>query len=54
VRRLCKALGLRVERLIRVSFGPITLGDLKSGASRALTAKELVKLSAVLNLKGGT
>ena len=52
VRRLCTALGLRVERLIRVGFGPITLGDLPVGAARPLTAKELVKLSAVLNLKG--
>ena len=52
VRRLCSALGLRVDRLIRVSFGPITLGDLPVGASRPLTEKELVQLSAVLNLKG--
>lgn len=51
VRRLCKALGLRVERLTRVSFGPISLGDLGAGESRPLTAKELVKLAAVLNLK---
>lgn len=52
VRRLCKALGLEVERLIRVSFGPIELGDLAVGVSRPLTPKELVKLSAVLFLKG--
>jgi 23S rRNA pseudouridine2605 synthase len=52
VRRLCKALGLEVERLIRVSFGPIELGDLPVGVSRPLTPKELVKLSAVLFLKG--
>jgi 23S rRNA pseudouridine2605 synthase len=51
VRRLCKALGLRVERLTRVSFGPISLGHLGVGQSRPLTAKELVKLTAVLNLK---
>ena len=51
VRRLCKALGLTVERLIRVRFGPIELGDLPVGKSRRLTPKELVKLSAVLNLK---
>jgi len=54
VRRLCTALGLRVERLIRVGFGPITLGDLPVGAARPLTTKELVKLSAVLNLKGSS
>lgn len=53
VRRLCQALGLGVERLMRVGFGPIVLGDLPPGASRPLTAKELVKLSAVLNLMKG-
>ena len=54
VRRLCTALGLRVERLIRVGFGPIALGDLPVGESRRLTEKELVKLSAVLNLMKGS
>lgn len=53
VRRLCAALGLDVERLIRIAFGPIELGDLPVGASRPLTPKELVKLSAVLNLRAG-
>ncbi|HEU4996728.1 MAG TPA: pseudouridine synthase [Gemmatimonadaceae bacterium] len=54
VRRLCKALGLRLERLTRVSFGPITLGNLQVGESRPLTPKELVNLAAVLNLKGSS
>lgn len=40
VRRLCKALGLRVERLIRVRFGPVWLGDLREGHARPLTTKE--------------
>lgn len=40
VRRLCAALGLDIERLVRVSFGPVTLGDLPSGATRPLTARE--------------
>jgi 23S rRNA pseudouridine2605 synthase len=52
VRRLCKKLGLQIERLVRIRFGPIELGDLAPGASRALSEKELVKLSTVLNLKG--
>jgi 23S rRNA pseudouridine2605 synthase len=40
VRRLCKALGLRVERLIRTRFGPVTLGKLRAGESRPLSKAE--------------
>ena len=40
VRRLCKALGLKLERLIRTRFGPVTLGKLKPGDSRPLTNAE--------------
>jgi 23S rRNA pseudouridine2605 synthase len=40
VRRLCAALGLEIERLVRVRFGPVTLGDLPPGATRPLTARE--------------
>ncbi len=40
VRRLCAALGLDIERLVRVRFGPVTLGDLPSGATRPLTTRE--------------
>lgn len=40
VRRLCREIGLRVERLVRTSFGPVQLGDLPAGASRGLTARE--------------
>ena len=41
VRRLCKALGLTIERLSRVRYGPIELGDLPPGRSRPLTAREI-------------
>jgi 23S rRNA pseudouridine2605 synthase len=44
VRRLCAALGLTVERLIRVRYGPVSLGRLKPGDSRRLTAKEVQAL----------
>jgi 23S rRNA pseudouridine2605 synthase len=40
VRRLCKELGLFVERLVRVRYGPVTLGRLPTGETRALTRKE--------------
>jgi pseudouridine synthase len=40
VRRLCKELGLFVERLVRVRYGPVTLGRLPTGETRVLTRKE--------------
>ena len=40
VRRICEALGLVVERLVRVSHGPIKLGNLREGSWRRLTARE--------------
>ena len=40
IRRLLEALGVRVLRLVRVSIGPLELGDLKKGAVRRLTAEE--------------
>jgi len=47
VRRLCEALGLRVERLVRTKFGPVKLGSLESGKTRALTARENDMISAM-------
>jgi 23S rRNA pseudouridine2605 synthase len=47
VRRLCAALGLGVERLVRISFGPVRLGDLASGATRKLTPKERSSLGVI-------
>lgn len=46
VRRLCKAVDLEVERLVRVRYGPVTLGDLPSGSWRALTVREAEALDA--------
>jgi 23S rRNA pseudouridine2605 synthase len=40
IRRFCDALGLKVERLVRTRFGPVSLGSLPSGQSRPLTGKE--------------
>jgi 23S rRNA pseudouridine2605 synthase len=41
VRRLCERLGLKVERLIRLSYGPIRLGTLKPGEWRKLSGAEV-------------
>jgi 23S rRNA pseudouridine2605 synthase len=48
VRRLCRELGLRVERLVRTSFGPISLGNLPVGASRGLSPRERSALARAI------
>ncbi len=40
VRRWCEAMGLKVERLARLSYGPVRLGDLAAGRYRPLTPAE--------------
>jgi 23S rRNA pseudouridine2605 synthase len=52
VRRLCEALGLKVERLVRTKFGPVKLGSLESGKTRPLTGREQEIISA-LTKSGG-
>jgi pseudouridine synthase len=47
VRRLCSALGLGVERLVRTRFGPVRLGDLPTGETRKLTPRERSALTTV-------
>jgi 23S rRNA pseudouridine2605 synthase len=47
VRRICEAVELEVLRLVRTSFGPVTLGALAPGAARALTKKELDAIHAL-------
>ncbi|MDI6809528.1 MAG: pseudouridine synthase [Candidatus Eisenbacteria bacterium] len=44
VRRICEANGLKVLSLRRVSFGPLTLGNLMTGAFRFLTSREVHSL----------
>lgn len=46
VRRLCERLGLRVERLVRLSHGPVQLGNLAPGTWRPLTRREQAALEA--------
>jgi 23S rRNA pseudouridine2605 synthase len=47
VRRLCDALGLDVDRLVRTQFGPVKLGRLPSGETRPLTANEQRAIDAL-------
>ena len=48
IRRLLDALGVQVLRLMRVSIGPLELGDLKKGATRRLTALEKTAIDRAL------
>lgn len=50
VRRLCKALGLHVDRLIRLRYGPVTLGDLPVGKIRPLTEDERRQIQRIVEL----
>jgi 23S rRNA pseudouridine2605 synthase len=45
IRRMFDALGIEVLRLIRVSIGPLQLGDLPKAAHRPLTPTELTALN---------
>ncbi len=47
VRRLCKHLGLRVERLTRLSYGPVRLGRLPVGSWRYLSSAERAGVRAL-------
>jgi len=44
VRRMCEAVGHRVVALERVAFGPLRLGSLPPGDSRALSSAEVERL----------
>ena len=50
VRRMFDSVGFPVLELVRISFGPISLGPLPSGKSRKLTAEEVGKLLAATGL----
>lgn len=49
IRRMLAALGVGVLRLVRVSVGPLALGDLKKGAVRPLTPAEKRALDQALD-----
>ena len=51
VRRWCEEMGLKVERLARLSYGPVRLGDLPPGRYRPLLPKEEADLYAAIHLE---
>jgi 23S rRNA pseudouridine2605 synthase len=48
IRRILEALGIEVLRLIRVSIGPLQLGDLPKAAHRPVTLAELTALNRAM------
>lgn len=50
IRRMCRDLGLTVLRLVRVSQGPLALGELPPGRCRELTSTELATLRRAVGL----
>ena len=50
VRRWAEAMGLKVDRLARLSYGPVRLGDLPPGRYRPLTPKEETALYKAVRL----
>lgn len=49
VRRMCEKVGLRVTRLRRVKFGPLTVRGLPLGAARPLNNKELASIDHLVS-----
>ena len=50
VRRMFQTVGLAVSRLIRVRYGPISLGEMHRGKIRKLAAAEIDALYLSVNL----
>jgi 23S rRNA pseudouridine2604 synthase len=50
VRRICRAVGLRVLRLRRISFAGIRLAGLPPGQHRRLAAAEIAHLGTLTGL----
>ncbi len=51
IRRIFEALNIPVSRLIRVRYGPVSLGEMHRGDSRPLSAKEIEALYDAVGLQ---
>jgi len=51
IRRMLEALKIEVLRLVRVAIGPLALGDLAKGATRALEYEEKLSLDRAMNAR---
>ena len=51
VRRWAEAMGLKVDRLARLSYGPVRLGDLAAGRYRPLTPREEAGLYKAIRME---
>lgn len=49
IRRLLEALGVQVLRLIRISIGPLELGELRKGVARPMTPEEKQAIDQALS-----
>ncbi len=54
VRRMCEAVGLPLQALERIAFGPLVLGSLRAGKSRVLTSIEIERLVAATRTRAET
>jgi pseudouridine synthase len=52
IRRMFHALGYKVKRLVRMSIGPLELGDLEPGAIRILDAAWAERLRKAAKARG--
>ncbi len=51
VKRMCEAIGHKVQKLDREQFGPISKGELESGTWRLLTESEIAQLTSACESK---
>jgi 23S rRNA pseudouridine2605 synthase len=52
IRRMFESLGIEVLRLLRVSIGPVSLGDLERGEARLLTPEEKSSIDRAVAKRG--